>query len=90
MKCSPFPYWAVMMTRDELVKVGMLAYKDKQNLDPDSPGLKWLRVPMERAVNAIVEAQVQAWWEDNHGVRFNHAHDDLTPAQRVAKWLRGT
>jgi hypothetical protein len=77
------------MTRDELVKVGMLAYKGRQDLDPHSPGLKWLRTPMEKAVNAIVEAQMQAWSEESHGVRFNHAHDDLTPHQRVLKWLKG-
>jgi hypothetical protein len=31
---------------------------------------------------------IEAWDRDNHAVRFNHGHDDLTPAGRVRKWLR--
>jgi len=29
------------------------------------------------------------WSEEGHGVRFNHAHDDMNPNQRVLKWIRG-
>lgn len=35
------------------------------------------------------ERLAKQWSEDSHGVRFNHAHDDLTPHQRVLKWIRG-
>jgi len=31
----------------------------------------------------------EAWREEGHAVMFNHAGDDLTPAQRVGKWLGG-
>lgn len=41
------------MTRDELVMVGMTAFKGKPIMFADSPDLTWLRVPMERVVDAV-------------------------------------
>ena len=31
---------------------------------------------------------VEAWGADGHAVRFNRAGDDLSPQNRIAKWLR--
>jgi hypothetical protein len=36
------------------------------------------------------ERLVEAWDRDQHAVRFNKAHDDLTPQGRVKKWLKET
>jgi hypothetical protein len=40
---------------------------------------------MARAVDHI--ALLERWRDDAHSVLFNHGHDDLTPQQRVWKWL---
>lgn len=42
------------MTRDELIEAGMIAFKDNAKLDWTAMGLTWLRVPMERVVDALV------------------------------------
>ena len=34
------------------------------------------------------ERLVRKWREDGHSVMFNKAKDNLTPSQRVGKWLR--
>lgn len=33
------------------------------------------------------ESLVEAWQREGRDVMFNKARDDLTPAQRVGKWL---
>jgi hypothetical protein len=42
------------MHRDEFVEIAMKAYKDRTISEPASPGLKWLRGPIERVVDTLL------------------------------------
>jgi hypothetical protein len=73
-----------------------LPMNDPKNHDPLCPRNLWFRSTyttcqchLIRAVEQRQLAQlIESWGEDSHAVRFNHAHDDLTPHQRVRKWLQ--
>jgi hypothetical protein len=78
------------MDRDELIEVGwqaLAAIDDVQRGHAMVVAVIDATEPMIRADER--ERLAQKWSEDSHGVRFNHAHDDLTPHQRVLKWIRG-
>jgi hypothetical protein len=43
--------------------------------------------PADKIEAEVRERMVAAWRSEGHDVMFNRAGDDLTPAQRVGKWL---
>ena len=54
---------------------------------PDSTYCLWCEV-IDKVQVRERERFADAWNRDSHAVRFNKAHDDLTPHGRVLKWIR--
>ena len=51
-------------------------------------GLPCICEVLDEHVADFRELLLLAWVRDSHAVRFNKAHDDLSPHARVAKWIQ--